>query len=206
MDIKEYAKYVVDNMYRASLSNALNITKQFINLPIQVDRLGGVVMKGNPNAVAKSVKETPNGLSYYFAETNSWLPIYMTERKPTKVFEFPDFLKAVNEVASEYIEKKQMNFARACTIVSLTDKYAKCYLASYKGLNCQIIDGQLYNDEETPSPLTPVDGQRYYDITHKKSFNYVGGNFVATTVSNYQLHMIIDDFIIDLWECYQNGH
>ena len=205
MDVKEYAKYVVDNMYRASLSNALNITRQLVNLPIQVDKLSGVVMKGNPNAVAKSVKETPNGLAYYFAETNSWVPFYMTERKPTKVFEFTEFLKCINEVASEYIEKKQMNFARACTIVSLTDKYAKYYLASYKGQEVTKKGDQIFEGENF-TPIEPVEGQRYYDTEQKKSFDYKGGNFVTVTVSNYQLHMIIDDFIIDLWECYQNGH
>ena len=206
MDIKEYAKYVIDNMYRASLSNALNITRQLINLPIQVDKLSGVVMKGNPNAVAKAVKETPNGLSYFFAETNSWVPFYMTERKPTKIFEFPDFLRAINEQASEYLEKKQMNFARACTIVSLTDKYAKYYLASYKGKEVYRESNRLFEDEDYTKEVTPVEGQRYYDIAQKKSYEYKGGNFVVVSVLNYQLHMIIDDFIIDLWECYQNGH
>lgn len=205
MDIKDYAKYVLDNMYRASLSNALNISKQLINLPIQVDKLSGVVLKGNPNAVAKSVKETPNGLSYFFAETNSWVPFYMTERKPTKIFEFADFLKAINEVASDYIEKKQMNFARACTIVSLTDKYAKYYIASFKGREVTRKDGQLF-DNDTSAFIEPVEGSRYYDVEQKKSFEFKGGNFVVVNVLNYQLHMIIDDFIIDLWECYQNGH
>ena len=206
MDVREYAKYVLDNMYRASLSNALNITKQFINLPIHVDKLSGVVLKGNPSAVAKSVKETPNGLTYFFAETNSWVPFYLTERKSTKVYSFSEFLKCINDLASEYLQTRQMNFVRACTIVSLTDKYAKYCEASFKGQEVYRNGDMLFQDENLSIAVAPVDGSRYYDVTQKKSFEFRGGSFVAVNVLNYQMHMIIDDFVIDLWECYQNGH
>lgn len=204
----EFAKYVVDNMYRATLANALNISKSLCDLPIQVDKLAGVVLKSDNTAVASKVKETPSGLSYYFEKTNSWVPFYMTERKPTKLYEFDEFLDEIDRCVSEYLTLNKMNRIRACSIVAIVAKYRKMYENSYRGENVFKYGDTIYADEEMTREITPVNNKRYYDNIkgQKKAYVFADNKFVPLNLLNYQIHMIVDSFIMELWGCYQNGN
>lgn len=164
MEIKEFTKYVLDNMYRASLTNSLNITKKFCNMPY---------------------------------------PLNLTEGNNTAIYSFREFLVEIDKSISERLDAKSISKERGYSICVLCHKYLKLYDASYKGELCYKKNDLIFEDEQCTKNITPKENNRYYDITSKKSFDYINNKFNVVKVMSYQLHMIVDGFIMELWRCYQ---
>ena len=167
MTVSEFAKYVVDNMYRASLANSLNITKSFVNFPY---------------------------------------PMCLTEGSNTKKYEFSEFLAEVDKCVGEYLTSGKMNRVRACKIVSIVDKYRRLVSSSYKGDVVYGNKSSLFSDEEMTQEIKAKNGNRYYLSSDKKSYDCIDGKLVPVKLFNYQQFMLVDSFILELWECYQNGN
>ena len=164
MTLEEFTKYVLDNMYRASLSNSLNITKKFCNMPY---------------------------------------PLNLTEGNDTKIYSFRDFLVNIDKEISDRLTAKTITRERGYKICVLCHKYMQMYDTSYKGDNCYKYDNMIYADESRSQVIQPVENKRYYDVLSKKSFDYINNKFVVIKTVNYQAHMMIDSFIMELWRCYQ---
>lgn len=164
MEIKEFTKYVLDNMYRASLTNSLNITKKFVNMPY---------------------------------------PLNLTEGNNTAIYSFKEFLVEIDKSISDRLTAKTISRERGYKICVLCNKYLKMYAESYRGISCYKKDDLIFEDEELTKMITPKENERYYDVLTKKSFDYINDKFNVIKVMAYQMHMVIDGFIMELWRCFQ---
>ena len=185
MSVAEFAKYVVDNMHRASLANALNIGKKLCNLPIQFNIALRQVSKDNT------------------------IPI---RPENTQEYDFSEFLSAIEQCVSDYLTSSRINRLLACKILTVVDKYRKLHEKSYKGTEVYMQYGMAYADAEHTKEITPTEGARYFynpkNATDKEKgvYEYRDGQYVPISLISYQSFMIVDNFIIDLWGCYQNGN